>query len=161
MQSEGSQLKTNPFLSVRFAINLIAWPSLMFMENQAGGVRILYFFIRLCFLISLFNSLRQFKNIRMYDFSWRTYFGFKKNKFENKKLKFRQRKALVEQSFTQTPIDFKSNSLYKVSFMGRPYRRKFSPWMNALLQQHNSHFHLERDSWEQRWSTVFINCIFC
>ena len=29
-------------------------------------------------------------------------------------------KALLEQSFSQTPIDFTSNSLYKVSFAGLP-----------------------------------------
>ena len=44
--SEGWQLtnksKTNPFLSVMFAINLIAWPSFisLFIENQGDGVRI-------------------------------------------------------------------------------------------------------------------------
>ena len=35
-------------------------------------------------------------------------------------------KALLEQPLSQTPIDFTSNSLYKVSFAGRPYTRKFS-----------------------------------
>ena len=36
------------------------------------------------------------------------------------------KKALLEQSFSQTPIDFTSNSLYKVSYAGRQYTRKFS-----------------------------------
>ena len=35
-------------------------------------------------------------------------------------------KALLEQPLSQTPIDFTSNSLYKVSFADRPYTRKFS-----------------------------------
>ena len=34
-------------------------------------------------------------------------------------------KALLEQPLSQTPIGFTSNSLYKVSFAGRPYTRKF------------------------------------
>ena len=45
--------------------------------------------------------------------------------------------ASLEQSFSQRPIDSTiSNSLYKVSFAGRPYTRKLSSWMNAVLQQH-------------------------
>ena len=38
-------------------------------------------------------------------------------------------KALLEQPsqpLSQTPIDFTGNILYKVSFLGRPYTRKFS-----------------------------------
>ena len=60
--SEGSQIKTNPFLSVRFAINLIS----LFIENQGDGGRIL---IRPT-EVSLFNSFTpQVKDIRIYDFA--------------------------------------------------------------------------------------------
>ena len=68
--------------------------------------------------------------------------------------------ASLEQSFSQRPIDSTSNNLYKESFSGRPYTRKFSSWMNVIHQQHNSHFHSDKwDSWEQRCSTVLINYI--
>ena len=71
-------------------------------------------------------------------------------------------KALLEQFFSQTPKEFTSNSLHEVSFAGRSSTHKFSSWMNAVLQQHDSHFQSEKwDSWEQRCSTVFINYIFC
>ena len=46
--------------------------------------------------------------------------------------------ASLEQSLSQRPIDSTiSNSLYEVSFAGRPYTRELSSWMNnAVLQQH-------------------------
>ena len=52
--AQGSQLKPNPFLSVRFAISLIAWlsliPNFIVHRKQGGGVKILYwdcgFFIK-------------------------------------------------------------------------------------------------------------------
>ena len=47
--SEGSQIKTNPFLSVRFAINLIS----LFIENQGDGGRILIRPTKISFSIHL------------------------------------------------------------------------------------------------------------
>ena len=44
--------------------------------------------------------------------------------------------ASLEQYFSQRPMDSTSNSLYQMTFAGRPYTRKFSSWMNVVLQQH-------------------------
>ena len=95
----------------------------LFMENQATGIRI----IRLWFVYSI-----HYVNLKIY-----TYVRFLMNNLiRSKEDQIRKQEAeiakktheivLLEQSFSQTPIDSTSDSLYKVSFAGRQYTRKFN-----------------------------------
>ena len=63
-------------------LNLIAWLSLIPNADVFRKPR----WWRSSSLIRLWfvQSLRQFKGKRMYDFSWKTYFGLKKNKLHGK-----------------------------------------------------------------------------
>ena len=65
--SEGSQLKSNLFHSVTW-LSLISWwwrSASLIRPKKYGYTSV----------ISLFNSLRQFKDMRIYDFSWRNRFS--------------------------------------------------------------------------------------
>ena len=129
-------------------------------------------------------SLSQFKDIRIYDFT----FGLKKNKFENNWSwdckenswnSFTWAVLLTEtrRFYKQQPIQgvtiICGPAIYsrKLNLFPRTFTlawgwrswergwRKFSSWMNAVLQQHTYFGHFQsgkRDSWEQRCSTVFI-----
>ena len=80
-------------------------------------------------MVSLFNSLRQFKDIHMYDLSLKNLIRSKEEEIRKQEADIAKKtheKALLEQPLSQTPIDFTSNSLYKVSFAGRQYKCKFS-----------------------------------
>ena len=141
--SEGWQLanksKTNPFLSVMFAINLITWPSLIpnFVVHRKPRWWPSNSLIRLWFLYwPLFNSLSQLKDIRIYDFT----FGLKKNKFEN--WRSWDCKENSWNSFTWAVLLTETHRFYKRQpVQGRcaicgPCTRKFSSWKNAVIQQH-------------------------
>ena len=144
--SEGSQLKTNPFLSVRFAINLIAWLSLIpnfvvhrkprlwwsnFNQTDWG------FFIQF-----IYTSGQRYPYIR---FSMKNLIIIV---IRSKKEQIRKQEAEIarkileiaslEQFFSphRPIINSTSNSLCKESFAGRRYTPNFSLWMNAGLQQH-------------------------
>ena len=81
--NEGSQLKSNPFLSVSFAISLITWLPLIanFVVHRKPRWWLSNSLIRLekyvhTSVISLFK-FNQFKDMRMYDFSWRNSFSMR------------------------------------------------------------------------------------
>ena len=68
-------------------------------------------------VVSLFNSLSQLKDMRIYDFT----FGLKKEQIRKQEAGIARKTheiASLEQSFSQRPIDSTSNSLYKVPFAG-------------------------------------------
>ena len=68
-------------------------------------------------MVSLFNSLSQLKDMRIYDFT----FGLKKEQIRKQEAGIARKTheiASLEQSFSQRPKDSTSNSLYKVPFAG-------------------------------------------
>ena len=110
--------KTNPFLSVMFAINLIAWPSLIpnFVVHRKQRWWLSNSLIRLWFLYSI------------HQVSWKIYVYtishsvWRRTNWKTEEAAGIARKtheiASLEQSFSQRPIDSTSNSLYKVPFAG-------------------------------------------
>ena len=112
-------------------------------------------------VVSLFNSLSQLKDIRLYDFT----FGVKKNKFEN--WRSWDCKENSWNSFTWAVLLTEIHGFYKQQpvqgAICGPYPPKFSSWKNAVCNSaaHLGHFQSDKwDSWEQGCWTVFINYIF-
>ena len=59
-------------------------------------------------MVSLFNSLRQFKDIHMYDFSLKNLIRSKEEEIRKQEADIAKKtheKALLEQPLSQTPID--------------------------------------------------------
>ena len=173
--SEGSQLKTNPFLSVRFAINLIAWLSLIpnfvvhrkprlwwsnFNQTDWG------FFIQFIYTSGQRYTYIRFRMKNLIIIVIRS----KKEQIRKQEAEIARKIheiASLEQFFSlQRPIiNSTSNSLCSV-ICGPAIHAQFQ-FVNecctsaARLFEDTSHFHSDKwDSWEQRCSTVFINYIF-
>ena len=141
--SEGSQLKTNPFLSVRFAINLIAWLSLIpnfVVHRKPRWWRSNFNQTDWGFVIQfIYTSGQRYPYIR---FRMKNLIIIV---IRSKKEQIRKQEAEIarkiheiaslEQFFSpQRPII--KCKVCKVSFVGRSYTPNFSLWMNAVLQQH-------------------------
>ena len=173
--SEGSQLKTNPFLSVKYAINLIAWLSLIpnfvvhrkprwwrsnFNQTDWG------FVIQFIYTSGQRYPYRRFRMKNLIIIVIRS----KKEQIRKQEAEIARKIheiASIEQFFSlQRPIiNSTSNSLCSV-ICGPAIHAQFQ-FVNecctsaARIFEDTSHFHSDKwDSWEQRCSTVFINYIF-